>query len=737
MSTELLADPNNNNNTSANITIDTNIVINTTNNATNGIGDANQNDVLFSEDKATPCIDEEEDDMELLISMKLNTKETMEKNICWLTGNNVESTSKLSDLSNEKDNECQDGSSSCSEYSYQVSGSSFQSNDWESSEEETEPEMGNDVIGLANDELQCEFETKSLCESIKSRQEEIKESVLSEIEKIDCKLPDIDFVKLEQSLIISAKEHEMNRRRQLGNEVRRRLALESELLDDQSFPAVNRYPLKSNLAERLHTANNLQLCYMNELCLDNRQAEDDYFENNAIVPKSKSAPNLKGVNSYSKILNGYKFDSDSKGNSCISECRKDKHCESGQIKRLSKKQQLINQTNAIVKKAKESAKLQLAYEKKIGHFVLTKSLLPKKVSRAELTKINNFDLEVLLEDLQDKVDDENGKLVKYLIERDALHMEQDSIMCDIDDLIYKACLESEVKKLPNFIPIETTKDPMITKPKRVTDESKQNVGSTGNQNHICKRHLMNKCKLIIIRKDCDQEMETQEDQKSVSTEEAHMMEDSSEEYSSSDDEAMEAELSISELIANYPDVNGKNNEWMRKILIYLNGPMCKLHSEIKNAMKAAMTTMHCETSNKDDFYFATNSIFWMFIENNEAFQISQEKLQVEKAQLVCLTEICQHCFDIFGFETIEPHTLYFDADLPRHPRLLILYGDDLRKERDDIYTMTAAEFKEKTNIELVYIKCNENIKILNIYQFYSIFKCFPHNPDNSGTTGLH
>ena len=51
-----------------------------------------------------------------------------------------------------------------------------------------------------------------------------------------------------------------------------------------------------------------------------------------------------------------------------------------------------------------------------------------------LTELNLAQLQIILNYLLSRIEELNGKLVEYLIERDELLMEQDSLLTDIEDI---------------------------------------------------------------------------------------------------------------------------------------------------------------------------------------------------------------------------------------------------------------------------------------------------------------
>lgn len=58
----------------------------------------------------------------------------------------------------------------------------------------------------------------------------------------------------------------------------------------------------------------------------------------------------------------------------------------------------------------------------------------RRLSRQILTEMNVAQLQVIVNDLHTQIETLNENLVKFLMERDDLHMEQDSMLVDIEDL---------------------------------------------------------------------------------------------------------------------------------------------------------------------------------------------------------------------------------------------------------------------------------------------------------------
>ncbi|KAG8231360.1 hypothetical protein J437_LFUL006929 [Ladona fulva] len=71
----------------------------------------------------------------------------------------------------------------------------------------------------------------------------------------------------------------------------------------------------------------------------------------------------------------------------------------------------------------------------------------RRVSRQMLTEMNVAQLQVIVNDLHSQIEVLNEDLVKLLMERDDLHMEQDSMLVDIEDLTrYLSAKEKALKE---------------------------------------------------------------------------------------------------------------------------------------------------------------------------------------------------------------------------------------------------------------------------------------------------
>ncbi|KAE9551294.1 hypothetical protein FO519_005500 [Halicephalobus sp. NKZ332] len=279
---------------------------------------------------------------------------------------------------------------------------------------------------------------------VKPLSPQAREQISQELDNLDTGLPELDFKSLEEKLSTAAKEHEESERRKLGDEVRRRLALQYDQFSSGPSPGVNTRPNRSNLGQRLNATKALQVCYMNELIEDDEDSDDDFCfgPSGSLVPKSRSTPNLgrRGLNA-SELA------------------RRKKPDAVGFHDRLTI---LREETQMMLQQAKKAAKLQMEVEKQKEE--LEKKILIKRFSRLQLSKMEMPELRNVLEEIKTKIDRANVELVNLLMEKDSLYMEQDSMLVDIEDTVQHT-IDTETIDLPPFLYIFDTEanDPSTSK----------------------------------------------------------------------------------------------------------------------------------------------------------------------------------------------------------------------------------------------------------------------------------
>uniref|UniRef100_A0A0P4W4B7 Schwannomin interacting protein 1 C-terminal domain-containing protein n=1 Tax=Scylla olivacea TaxID=85551 RepID=A0A0P4W4B7_SCYOL len=193
------------------------------------------------------------------------------------------------------------------------------------------------------------------------------------------------------------------RRRNDREEIRRKLAM--GLDEDQTTDRPHRKP---SLHSRLQSGMNLQICFMNETASDCESQCSD------------------------------------------TESTQDREVDSEQVSTTSanSKAQLQQEARLALAQAKEMARMQMEIEKQsrkkspIAEVVrasFNKIGVPfpdskRRISRQILTDMNVAQLQVIVNDLHTQIESLNEDLVTFLMERDDLHMEQDSMLVDIEDL---------------------------------------------------------------------------------------------------------------------------------------------------------------------------------------------------------------------------------------------------------------------------------------------------------------
>ncbi|VDM97605.1 unnamed protein product [Thelazia callipaeda] len=244
----------------------------------------------------------------------------------------------------------------------------------------------------------------------------LREYIDKELDNLDTCLPQLDFNKLEEKLNCAAEERLVTERKLLGEQVRRRLALQVDQYTAGPVPRVYTRPSKSNLGFRLQTAMNLQVCYISDLKDEDEREEEESSDDDCFVPKSKSAPNLR-----SSVIDGSNLNA-SQLRQAISVINKEE-----------KRQVLEEETKLMLAKAKQAAKMQMEIEKlNTDRFITT---IPPKTSRLQLSKMTRRQLIEMSEQLIKCIDEENAELMRLLVEKDSLHMQQDSMLVDIEDLM--------------------------------------------------------------------------------------------------------------------------------------------------------------------------------------------------------------------------------------------------------------------------------------------------------------
>lgn len=234
------------------------------------------------------------------------------------------------------------------------------------------------------------------------------------------------------------------KRRNDREEIRRRLAMGIDDSDEEDVEETEsgRKPRTSRLHSRIQNGMNLQICFMNETATDSFDGQKeaagdklrrDLLKNNSCLNKTGDmAPYYSSLPVTSNSLS--QLDS-----------QQQTHIEMDFFTQQSKLQ--IEARTALAQ-AKELARVQMQVERqqrkhtRISDLVrqsLEKLGIPfpwdcRRLNRQILTELNIAQLQVIVNDLHTQIEGLNEELVNMLLKRDDGHMEQDSMLVDIEDL---------------------------------------------------------------------------------------------------------------------------------------------------------------------------------------------------------------------------------------------------------------------------------------------------------------
>ncbi|XP_076035745.1 schwannomin interacting protein 1 isoform X2 [Oratosquilla oratoria] len=248
-------------------------------------------------------------------------------------------------------------------------------------------------------------------------------------------MPKIDWEAIEAHL--RATRDEERRRRNDREEIRRKLAMG---VDDE-FSAENRPMRKPSLQSRLQSGMNLQICFMNETASDcesqcsDTESTQDRVDDDTVSTSSCSKATTPQT---SQLL----------GKSQTKLPPGDADQENGEADFFTRQARLQAEARLALAQAKEMARMQMEIERQnkkkspIAEIVresFNKIGIPfpdskRRISRQILIDMNVAQLQVIVNDLHTQIESLNEDLVNLLMERDDLHMEQDSMLVDIEDL---------------------------------------------------------------------------------------------------------------------------------------------------------------------------------------------------------------------------------------------------------------------------------------------------------------
>ncbi|CAB3250144.1 unnamed protein product [Arctia plantaginis] len=263
-------------------------------------------------------------------------------------------------------------------------------------------------------------------------------------------------------------------------EIRRRLAMGADADEYYSMGYTDRPGKKPSLHSRLQSGMNLQICFMNETASDNESQASD-LEKNFNNTKSLSRSSIFSKSNYNHpyqtrplSVNITKHDKIStvQGGAKLRptslSLKNTKSRSSHSLGHIEIKEsdfyvlQATLQTEARIAlaQAKEMARIQMERERRnrpvspvteMLQRSMAKANAPlapdrRRVSRQLLTDMNIAQLQVIVNELHSQIESLNETLVKLLMARDELHMGQDSMLVDIEDLTRYLGVKEQTKK---------------------------------------------------------------------------------------------------------------------------------------------------------------------------------------------------------------------------------------------------------------------------------------------------
>ncbi|XP_072390186.1 uncharacterized protein Schip1 [Diabrotica undecimpunctata] len=285
-----------------------------------------------------------------------------------------------------------------------------------------------------------------------------------DVYNIETAMPKIDLEAIECHL--RAAREEERRRRTDREEIRRRLAMGSE--DDYYSDRPGRKP---SLQARLQSGMNLQICFMNESLSDTDSPSSD-----SECPMTNPKHHKSNNNSLKSPTKTEKTQQPPARPATLSLSQQPQQLVREPLQELdffSRQARLQTEARMALAQAKEMARMQMEIEKQrqkkspITEMIRTsmeKVGIPfpedkRRLSRQILTDMNVAQLQVIVNDLHTQIENLNDSLVKFLMARDDLHMEQDSMLVDIEDLTRYLGAKEQVLKEQNLPPTKNNNTP--------------------------------------------------------------------------------------------------------------------------------------------------------------------------------------------------------------------------------------------------------------------------------------
>lgn len=269
-----------------------------------------------------------------------------------------------------------------------------------------------------------------------------------DVYNIETAMPKIDLDAIESHL--RAAREEERRRRNDREEIRRRLAMGPDAEDLRAERG-----RKPSLQSRLQSGMNLQICFMNETSSDTESPGSENDASPGSTPTSLGSKQLGGKQ-YAPMrpqvlsLPSLRLDAGANSTPPVDEADF-----------FARQARLQTEARMALAQAKEMAHMQMEVERqRLKQSPITEMVRcslekvgvqlgedRRRLSRVLLTELNVAQLQVVANDLHARIAALNEALVEGLLRRDDLHMEQDSMLVDVEDLTrYLGAKQESLKK---------------------------------------------------------------------------------------------------------------------------------------------------------------------------------------------------------------------------------------------------------------------------------------------------
>ncbi|KAI5633940.1 schwannomin-interacting protein 1 domain-containing protein [Phthorimaea operculella] len=287
--------------------------------------------------------------------------------------------------------------------------------------------------------------------------------------------------KFTRIVTIARDENYDQRKRNDREEIRKRLAMGADSEEYYSMGHIDRPGRKPSLHSRLQNGKNLQICFMNETASDNESQASDVEKNfnqntkslsrSSIFQKSnfnhpyQTRPlsvNITKHDKISTVQSGAKL----RPSSLTTKTPKSRsthslgHIELKESDFYALQATLQTEARIALAQAKEMARIQMERERRSRPVSPVTEMLRRsmekanaplaadrrRVSRQLLTDMNIAQLQVIVNELHSEIERLNEQLVQMLMARDELHMGQDSMLVDIEDLTRYLGVKEQTKK---------------------------------------------------------------------------------------------------------------------------------------------------------------------------------------------------------------------------------------------------------------------------------------------------